>query len=273
MLRRGRLPPSRPSDPETSPQIEVSVLKLKLDHVALGMHSAADAEPFLAGTLGGVRAGGFDGVPPFGFVQWVYPGRGRIEVIFPFGEGGFLHRFLARGGPRIHHVTFKVSSLDEMLGRIAAMGYGVASQDRSDPFWQEAFLHPKEAQGIVVQLVEHRPRPEGFDPAATPPPTRGARVLGPRLVAPSAAEARRLWRELLGASEARRGEALVFSWPDSPLVITVDVDPHAPPGARWIEVAAPHPLALPDGPVPGLGTRFVQTAQTGQTGGQTGTLV
>jgi methylmalonyl-CoA/ethylmalonyl-CoA epimerase len=237
------------------------VLKIKLDHVALGLHSIADAEPFLEGTLGGTKAGGFDGSPPFGFMQWVFSGSGRIEVIYPIGADGFLHRFLARGGPRVHHVTFKVSSLDEMLGRATAMGYAIASQDRSDPHWQEAFLHPKQMQGIVIQLVEHTPRPDNFDPADARPSASAVRVIGPRLVATGAEAARRQWAELMGGSEARKGDALVFSWPDSPLTITVDVDASAEPGPRCIELSAPLELGLPAGEVPKLGTRFVQAAR------------
>jgi len=234
------------------------VLKIELDHVALGLHSIADAEPFLEGTLGGTRAGGFDGSPPFGFLQWVFSGEGRIEVIYPIGDDGFLHRFLARGGPRVHHVTFKVSSLDEMLGRATALGYAIASQDRSDPYWQEAFLHPKQAQGIVIQLVEQEPRPLSLEPADAKPRANAARVIGPRLVAASAEAARKQWSALLGGNESRVGDALVFAWPESPLTITVDVDAGAEPGPRYIEVSAPRALALPVGDVPGLGTRFVQ---------------
>jgi methylmalonyl-CoA/ethylmalonyl-CoA epimerase len=234
------------------------VLKIQLDHVALGMHSIADAEPFLEGVLGGVKAGGFDGSPPFGFMQWVYANDARIEVIYPIGADGFLHRFLKRGGPRVHHVTFKVSSLDEMLARATAMGYGIASQDRSDPYWQEAFLHPKQALGIVIQLVEQRERPADFEPADAKPNPRAAAVVGPRLVAPSAEAARRQWAELLGASESRSGDTLMFAWPESPLSISVELDSNAEPGPRHIELRAARALALPAGTVPKLGTRFVQ---------------
>ena len=233
--------------------------KIQLDHVAIGARAIADAEPFLEGALAGTKSGGFAGGPPFGFMQWVFAGGGRIEVIYPIGVDGFLHRFLARGGPRVHHVTFKVGSLDEMIARAGAMNYEIASVDRSDPYWQEAFLHPKQAQGIVIQLVQHTPRPDDHDdPANGKPLPSAARVLGPRLVAPSAVAARRQWGELLGGNEARSEDALVFSWPDSPLTITVDVDASAEPGPRCIELAASRALALPAGAVPRLGTRFVQ---------------
>jgi methylmalonyl-CoA/ethylmalonyl-CoA epimerase len=235
------------------------MLDIQLDHVAIGAQSIADAEPFLEGTLAGTKSGGFASGPPFGFMQWVYAGGGRIEVIYPIGADGFLHRFLARGGPRVHHVTFKVSSLDAMLERAGAMNHGIASQDRSDPYWQEAFLHPKQAQGLVIQLVEHHPRPEPHDdPANGTPLPHAARAIGPRLVAPSETAARRQWEQLLGGRVTHDGDTLAFSWPRSPLRITVDVDANAEPGPRCIEVAAPRPLALPGGAVPKLGTRFVQ---------------
>ena len=233
---------------------------IKLDHVALGLHSIADAEPFLESVLGGVKAGGREAGSPYGFMQWVFSRGERVEAIYPLGDGGFLHRFLARGGPRVHHVTFKVPSLDEMIERTAALGYEIASLDRSDPYWQEAFLHPKQAQGIVVQLVEHRPRPDDSEFADATEAPGAARVIGPRLVARSADAARRQWCELLGGTESRSEDALVFSWLDSPLTITVDLDASAEPGPRCIEVAAPHGLALPAGEVPKLGTRFVQRA-------------
>jgi catechol 2,3-dioxygenase-like lactoylglutathione lyase family enzyme len=234
------------------------LLKIKLDHVALGLRSMADAEPFLESVLGGVKAGGHESGPPFGFMQWVFSRGERVEVIYPLGADGFLHRFLARGGPRVHHVTFKVSRLDEMIERASAMGFGIASQDRSDPHWQEAFLHPKQVQGIVIQLVEHHPRSNHSEFADATEAPGAASVIGPRLVARSADAARRQWCELMGGAESRSGDALVFSWPDSPLVITVDLDASAEPGPRCIEVSAPRSLALPTSEVPKLGTRFVQ---------------
>ena len=42
-------------------------------------------------------------------------------------------------------------SLDAISARAASLGYTNVGSDRSDPHWQEAFLHPKQAQGIVVQ--------------------------------------------------------------------------------------------------------------------------
>lgn len=231
---------------------------IQLDHVAIGLPSAKIARPFLEDVLGGGPAGGYEGVP-FGFAQWAFAGGGKIEVIYPVGPpDGFMHRFLARGGPRIHHLTFKVPSLDAIIARAATLGYGVVSIDRSDPHWQEAFLHPKQAQGVVVQIVEAKPRSDGETWPEPKPRDDAARVRGVRLSARSLEAARRQWGELLGGAGWISGDSLVFRWPGSPLAVWVDVDPAREEGPLQIEIDCARDLALPDGPVPELGTRFAQ---------------
>lgn len=228
-----------------------------LDHVAIGLPDAELARPFFEDVLGGAPAGGHPGVP-FGFTQWEFAGGGRIEVIYPMGPpDGFVHRFLARGGPRIHHLTFKVPSLDAICARAESLGYTIVGSDRSDPHWQEAFLHPKQAQGIVVQIVESKPRPDGERWPEPKPRDDAARVRGVRLSARSAGAARRQWGELLGGTGAVSGESLIFRWPGSPLVVLVDVRPDAEEGPIQIEFESARDLGLPDASYPGLGTRFV----------------
>ena len=173
---------------------------------------------------------------------------------------GFVHRFLARGGPRIHHLTFKVPSLDEICARAERLGYTVVGMDRSDPHWQEAFLHPKQAQGLVVQMVESRPRPDGDDRAVPRPRANAANVRGVRLSSRSPEAARRQWGELLGGTCRVAGDSLVFRFPESPLAVQVDVDEKRDEGPLWIELACARDLGLPDGSYPELGTRFVQVS-------------
>lgn len=232
---------------------------VRLDHIALGLPRAEDAVELFEARLGGVPAGGYDG-EPYGFRQWEFAGGGRIEVIYPSGPpGGFVHRFLANGGPRVHHVTLKVPSLDRMLARAEARGYGVVGVERSNPYWQEAFLHPKQAHGIVVQMVEQQAGPGGDDllPVAKPR-ADAARVVGLRLSAKSPEVARKQWGELLGGSGFIQGDALIFRWQESPIVILVDVRPDAEEGPLQIELRSPRDLGLPNSVYPGVGARFVQ---------------
>ncbi len=239
-----------------------SLGRVLLDHVALAVPDVRAAVPFLVGELGGRERGAGPG-GGYRFWQWQYAGGATLEVLEPDGPaGGFLHRFLHARGPGVHHVTFKVPDIHAAMERAAAHGYDVIGFSDAFPGWKEAFLHPRQAQGIVVQLAESDPSLSP-DPAEWPFPERPERAPEPvriaclRLAAVDGERARRQWESLLGgACEARDGE-LVFTWRDSPLAIAVDVDPGAPEGPRALEVACERPLALPEGPHPVLGAAFV----------------
>jgi methylmalonyl-CoA/ethylmalonyl-CoA epimerase len=238
---------------------------IALDHVAFGVGDVEEVTPLLVDELGGRASEGGPGAG-FLFWQWRYAGGGRIEVIRPHGPpGGFLHRFLAQRGPGIHHVTFKVSDLASAAERARALDYTVVGYDDSNPGWKEFFLHPKQAQGIVVQLAESIPAldnaldPDWRFPAAGANPPPPVALVALQLSARSGAAARRQWGALLGGLCQEAKNELRFRWNDSPIQIAVQIDPTASEGPLAIEVAANRPLRLPEGRDPVLGARFLRT--------------
>ena len=233
---------------------------IAFDHIALALPRMADAVPFLVGVLGGVPHNGARGGPEFRFGTWRYDGGGKLEVIEPVGANGFVHRFLASRGPGIHHVTFKVPSLDDACERARARGYEIVGYDDSYDDWKTAFLHPKQALGIVVQFAQTS---GGTEPTRWKPPATVAHppapvtVVGLRMRVSDAERARAQWEGILHGTCAERAERrLVYRWPDSPMVLTIDVDPTAAEGPVAIELATTRALELPPGPVAGLGTTF-----------------
>lgn len=241
--------------------------QLRFDHIAIALHRLATAAPFVAGELGGIPE---RGRPSKGFRwgTWRFEGGGRLEILEPMGADGFLHRFLQQRGPGIHHVTFKVPSLLEVCRRAEKRGYGIVGHDDSDPSWQEAFLHPKQALGVVVQFAESRPvagagerrrfEPPPGAPDAPPPAT----LLGLRMRAQSRERALRQWQEITqGECIEDSAGALTFRWPGSPMRIVVEIDAVSDEGPIAIELASSRPLALPDGAHPVLGAAFVQVAR------------
>jgi methylmalonyl-CoA/ethylmalonyl-CoA epimerase len=236
-----------------------------LDHVAVAVEKVAAVPPFLVGVLGARPDSGGPG-PGYRFWQWRFARGGRLEVLEPDGPpGGFLHRFLASRGPGVHHVTFKVASIEVAMARAEAAGYAIVGASLEQPAWKEAFLHPKQAQGVVVQLAESHPELEppeweqGRWPFPQLPEAAAAPVdlLGLRLVARSAGSARRQWQDTLLGTCADAEGGLLFHWPDSPLRIAVDIEPDAAEeGPVAIELAPRADLALTDAPHPVLGARF-----------------
>jgi methylmalonyl-CoA/ethylmalonyl-CoA epimerase len=233
---------------------------VRFDHIAIAARRMTDGPPVLVGELGGRPTG--DGGPSAAYTwgQWRFAGGGRLELLEPLGADSFLHRFLAGHGPGVHHVTFVVPALQAACDRAVAEGYRIVGFNDSDPSWAEAFLHPKEALGIVVQIVEsrsaagaHRPWPAPPGPASPPAPVT---ILGLRMRVRSAERADTQWSRILhGAREATDG-ALVYRWPGSPMRIAVDVEPDADEGPVAIEYASERPVELPATPHPILGATF-----------------
>ena len=240
-------------------------MSIDLDHVAIGIARINDGTDFLVGELGG-KSGHGGPTGEYSFWHWDFPGGGRIEMIEPMGPpGGFVHRFLDRQGPGIHHVTFNVPSLPSICERATALGYQIVGYDDRNPNWREAFLHPKQAMGIVVQMVQSQGREPDAERLASPPaPTEPARaavpatVVGVRLRTRDRERALRQWRELLEAECEERPNELIFTWPSSGMRVAVSLEPDAEDQSVAIELRADRPLGLPDAPHPALGTVFVQ---------------
>jgi methylmalonyl-CoA/ethylmalonyl-CoA epimerase len=236
-----------------------------LDHVAVALPRLADAMGVVVGVLGAQPS---EGGPGLGFsgAQWRFEGGGRLELLEPAGEpGGFLHRFLDARGAGVHHVTFVVPDLVHAIQRARTAGYRVVGVEIANETWKEAFLHPKSAQGIVVQLAEAHPELGGGGwnehypfPASPVPAVPAAELVGLRLRARSAERARKQWGEFLGGTEKTEGDALSFAWKDSPLRIAVGIDPDGEEGPIALELACERKLELADGPDPVLGIRLSQ---------------
>jgi hypothetical protein len=133
----------------------------------------------------------------------------------------------------------------------------------------EAFLHPKTAQGIVVQIVESHPELDDWEddgsfvfPPQPEDPPPAVRLLGVRLSAHSEARARDQWEALLCGSASREHGDLVFRWPDSPLRIAVQIDDARPEGPIALEIATDREIRLPEGPHPALGLPIVRREET-----------
>jgi catechol 2,3-dioxygenase-like lactoylglutathione lyase family enzyme len=233
---------------------------IAFDHIALGLPRIADAVPFLVGVLGGIPHSGMRGGPEFRFGTWRYDRGGKIEVIEPIGHDGFVSRFLAARGAGIHHVTFKVPSLDEACERARVRGYDIVGYDDSYDDWKTAFLHPKQALGIVVQFAQtwDDGGPTGWTPPATVErPPAPVTVVGLRMRVSDAERAREQWEGILQATRVSGDDAsIVYGWPESPMILTVDVDPSGGEGPIAIELRSSRPLALPRGAVPELGATF-----------------
>jgi hypothetical protein len=144
---------------------------VSLDHVAHAVHHWPDVWARYTVDLGAEWSSGGYG-RGFAPAQLRFANGGRIEVLMPNDPhlNDFLQRFLDASGPGPHHLTFKVPDLTSAIERVRRSGIEPIGINRSDPEWMEAFLHPKVATGVVVQLAEaygtwSNPPPEDYPDA------------------------------------------------------------------------------------------------------------
>ena len=144
----------RPGGP--SDQVSVETLTgVVLDHVAHAVRRWQDVWPRYAVDLGAEWESGGPG-PGFAPGQLRFANGARVEVLMPHDVhvNDFLDRFLTASGPGPHHLTFKVPDLASALEAARRVGLDPIGIDLSDPGWLEAFIHPKQATGVVVQLAQ-----------------------------------------------------------------------------------------------------------------------
>ena len=83
-------------------------------------------------------------------------GQTRIELLEPTSEESPIARFLAKRGPGVHHLAFKVDSTGGMIKVLADQGAPLLN-DAPKPGahgTQVAFVHPKYLGGVLAELVE-----------------------------------------------------------------------------------------------------------------------
>lgn len=83
-------------------------------------------------------------------------GESDIELLAPRDPDGPIARFLARRGPGIHHICYRVSDLDAALARCRTAGYRLIDETpRVGAGGRRiAFIHPKATAGILLELTE-----------------------------------------------------------------------------------------------------------------------
>jgi methylmalonyl-CoA/ethylmalonyl-CoA epimerase len=146
--------------------------KAVLDHVAVAARELSDGWHLFGGVLGGSWVYGGDS-PGFWWGQLGYASGPKIELLTPTGgpDAAFLERFLATRGAGPHHLNFIVPDINDTLGRVRAGRIEPVQVGLANPAWKEAFLHPRDVDGIVIQVAEQAgPPPRLAAPTELPAP-------------------------------------------------------------------------------------------------------
>jgi methylmalonyl-CoA/ethylmalonyl-CoA epimerase len=83
-------------------------------------------------------------------------GESEIELVQPTSSTSGLAKFLEKRGPGLHHICLEVDDIQAKLDQLKAADVRLIDQDPilMDDGRQLAFIHPKSAGGVLVELYQ-----------------------------------------------------------------------------------------------------------------------
>src|SRR5438874_1557042 len=130
----------------------------RIDHVAIIVRSIEQALVFYRDTLG-ITPSEIKEVPTeqvrIAFLPMGGPGGSEIELIEPTTPDSSLARFLEKRGEGLHHICLEVEDIDAALVELQEKGAPVLDkQPRIAAEGRAIFIHPRAANGVLLELVE-----------------------------------------------------------------------------------------------------------------------
>jgi len=88
-------------------------------------------------------------------VAFLALGESNIELVQPTADDTGTARFLTRRGEGIHHICIEVEDVRATLARLKAHGVQLIDEEpRPGVHGKVAFIHPRGAHGVLVELLE-----------------------------------------------------------------------------------------------------------------------
>jgi methylmalonyl-CoA/ethylmalonyl-CoA epimerase len=134
---------------------------LRIDHVGVAVPDLDTAIEFYARVFGmrcvHVEENEEQGVREA--MLAVGPDGGRIQLLAPLGPDSTIAKFLDRSGPGVQQVAYTVADIEATSATLRARGvrllYDAPRRGTADS--RVNFVHPKDAGGVLVELVEPAP--------------------------------------------------------------------------------------------------------------------
>lgn len=86
-------------------------------------------------------------------------GDGHVELLRPLGPETAVGKFLAKRGPGLHHVAYRVDDVEQTLSALAGAGIRLIDEQprRGIRGSRVAFVHPASTGGVLTEIVQPAP--------------------------------------------------------------------------------------------------------------------
>ena len=128
---------------------------IKINHVAIVVQDIDAALNFWEQTFG-LKLDHVEDVPSQkSKVAFLPLGESEIELVQPTTSDSGLANFLEKRGEGMHHICIEVSDIDATLAELKSKGVRLINEVPEElPDRKMAFIHPKAANGVLVELYQ-----------------------------------------------------------------------------------------------------------------------
>ena len=129
---------------------------IKLHHLAIVVDDMEAALRFWRESLGLSQAGHIQSIAEEAVnIAFLSLGEVRIELIQPTNDDSGVAKYLAKRGPGLHHLCLEAPDLDAKLQELKSAGCELINEaPREREGRRYAFVHPKSAGGVLLELYE-----------------------------------------------------------------------------------------------------------------------
>ncbi|HUU84036.1 MAG TPA: methylmalonyl-CoA epimerase [Phycisphaerae bacterium] len=128
----------------------------QIDHLGIAVHSIEEAGRFYRDALGLECVGTEEIADQKVRVAFLEVGEVRVELLEPTAADSPIARFLAKNGPGLHHVAYRVADLPATLSALKAAGVRLIDATPRDGAhgMKIAFAHPKSTHGVLTEFCQ-----------------------------------------------------------------------------------------------------------------------
>ena len=127
----------------------------KINHIAVVVEDIDSSLAFWEGALG-IKVGKIESVPAQkATVAFLPVGDGEVELVQPTDPESGMAKFLNDRGGGMHHLCLEVDDIAGMLAQLKEKGVRLINESPLEMEGRKiAFIHPKSASGVLVELYE-----------------------------------------------------------------------------------------------------------------------
>jgi methylmalonyl-CoA/ethylmalonyl-CoA epimerase len=128
----------------------------RIDHLAILVEDLEQPLSFWRDALGLEMTHVTDVPAEMAEIAFLPMGGSEVELVHPTTGDSGLARFLEKRGPGMHHICLEVDDIDGMLAQLKAKGVQLINEEPRTGVGGKryAFVHPKSANGVMVELYE-----------------------------------------------------------------------------------------------------------------------